>query len=55
MNKSVFKIKEITRNSNSIDGTSNNGKMADKISEKFLFKGLYVASYVIYDEWSRLE
>ena len=37
-------------NTNSIDGTYNNAKMADKISEKLLFKVLHVASYVIYDE-----
>ena len=35
MNKSVFtENKAIARNTNSIDGTYNNGKMADKISEK---------------------
>ena len=31
----------------------NNGKIADKISEKWLNKVLHVASYVIYDELSR--
>ena len=54
MNKSVFtENKAIARNTNSIDGSNNNGKMGDKISDKWLFKVLNVASYVIYDEWSR--
>ena len=36
MNKSVFKIRQLQ--GPSIDGTYNNGKMADKISENYYSK-----------------
>ena len=49
-NKSVFKIRQLQGTVIQLVALTNNSKMADKIRDKWLFKVLNVASYVIYDE-----